>query len=67
MDCAAIDNRIKQLTAELDLIDYFERLYAEDEGSDYHLQIDRTARQLRRAEIDTELRYLHERCRTISP
>jgi hypothetical protein len=62
MDYAEIDKGIKRLTAELELIDTFERLYAEDEGSDYHVQIGRRARRLRRTEITTELRYLRELC-----
>jgi hypothetical protein len=60
MDCAELEKRIKRLTAELELINSFERLYTEDEGSDYHVQIGRRARRLRRAEIETELKYLDE-------
>lgn len=58
VDCVDIDKRIKQLIVERELIDSFELLYAENEGSDYHVQIGRTARQLRRVEIEDELRYL---------
>jgi hypothetical protein len=56
MDCNEINARVNKLHSELELIDSFERLYAEDEGSDDHVQIGRRARQLRRAEIETELR-----------
>jgi hypothetical protein len=61
MDGKEINARVNKLRSELELIDSFERLYAEDEGSDYHVQIGRRARQLRRAQIETELRCLHER------
>jgi hypothetical protein len=60
MDCDEINARVNKLHSELELIDSFERLYAEDEGSDDHVQIGRRARQLRRAEIETELRHLDE-------
>jgi CRP/FNR family transcriptional regulator, cyclic AMP receptor protein len=63
MDCAEIDKRAKRLTAELDLIDSFDRLHAGD-GASEHFQIGRRARQLRRVEINAELSCLYRQCRS---